>query len=113
MLPLAEWATELHARLKGPNYTQLSEKASSLANKRKREVEQSSGVLVPRFALVSKSSKYIDQTNSGATRLKNFLGSLRMVDMLYKKRSIGQRDFHEAFVGFCFVFKLQIGACVC
>ena len=98
MLPLSAWATELHARLKGPNYTQLSQKASSLASKRKREVEQSSGVLVPRYALVSQAGKFTDRTNSGAVRLKNFLKSLQMVDMLYKKRSIGQRDFHEAFV---------------
>lgn len=33
----------------------------------------------------------------GMFRLKQFRGLLEKIDVLYKKRSIGQRDFHDAF----------------
>ena len=94
---LSEWAGELHCRLKGPNFSALCKKASHISKKRKRERSESTSLLVPRFSLVSGKSKFVQRTNSGLSRLDGFLDTLRQLDVLYKKRSIGQRDFHEAF----------------
>ena len=93
---LAEWARELNARLSGPNYAAVCHKAFSLQKKRKRSQTASSRRLVTRSMLVS-GKQFLSPVMGGMQRLKQFRSLLEQIDVLYKKRSIGQRDFHDAF----------------
>lgn len=94
---LVSWSQELHHRLGGPNYHALCSSSCSLLKKRKRDVSSSGSGLVSRYQLLGSLHKYSSPTMDGMFRLKQFRGLLEKIDVLYKKRSIGQRDFHDAF----------------
>lgn len=91
------WSVELHKRLSGPNYHALCKNSCSLLKKRKRGASSSASGLVSRHQLLGSLHKFSSPTMDGMFRLKQFRGLLEKIDILYKKRSIGQRDFHDAF----------------
>ena len=89
---LSLWAQELHDRLGGPNFSRVAQCALQLTKKRRRDNAPASTGLVSRNMLMISSQKYVSPVMSGMSRLKKFLKLLQDIDVLYKKRSIGQRD---------------------
>ena len=97
MESIVKYAQELHKINGGPNYEELCKQALRLAKKRKRDRRNNGNAIVSRCRLLIAPSQYTVVRPSGTQQIKKFVDMLSQVDVLYKKRSIGQREFHEAF----------------
>jgi hypothetical protein len=91
------YAHVLHDINGGPNYKELCRQAAQLMKKRKRDNQKSTSTLVSRANLLISNKKYTTKRPTGTQQISKFITMLSQVDVLYKKRSIGQREFHEAF----------------
>lgn len=94
---LREMALDLHERLGGPNYASVAASALKLSRKRARDEGPSESRIIRRSQLMHSMNQYQAKRLEGRVRLERFRGMLRDVDRLYKDRSLGQREFHEAF----------------
>ena len=100
-------AVALHQDLGGdcPCFAEMLDKAQRLARKR-RQTEQGDDqghrVVAKRIHIVSnKSGEYTQKVMQGDGKLALFTKFLQAIDKRYMKRSMGQREFHQAFTVAC------------
>ena len=100
-------AVALHQDLGGdcPCFAEMLDKAQRLARKRRQTEQgddQGQRVVAKRIHIVSnKSGEYTQKVMQGDGKLALFTKFLQAIDKRYMKRSMGQREFHQAFTVAC------------
>tara|TARA_B100000035_G_scaffold312801_1_gene325062 strand:- start:1291 stop:1725 length:435 start_codon:yes stop_codon:yes gene_type:complete len=89
-----------------PCFADMLTKAKSLARKRKSNHDNGNGtghrIVAKRLQILRDSTgAYVPKTMQGDGKLKLFNDFLNAIDKRYMKRSMGQREFHQAFTVAC------------
>ena len=90
-----------------PYFSGMLEKAQSLARKRRRDDNNAADggthrVVAKRLAVLKDTTgAYTPKTMQGDAKLQLFKDFLAAIDKRYMKRSMGQREFHQAFTVAC------------
>lgn len=91
----------------GPCFASMLDKAQRLARKRKHDTAAASGgndsrVVATKLGIITdRTGALAPKTLRGDGKLELFQKFLRAIDKRYMKRSLGQREFHEAFTVAC------------
>lgn len=90
----------------GPCFASMLDKAQRLARKRKLASENgtsgNSRVVATKLGIIADTTgAFAPKTLRGDDKLQLFQKFLKAIDKRYMKRSLGQREFHEAFTVAC------------